>query len=347
ETCAFGLLLSIVGVDGRGRLRRLVVYAAAVLGVTALWLVPVLVLAGPATVASALVGFYVHYTNSRYIGGAGAIAFDLIIPVGVLALIVVSVWLRRREQDTTVPFWVWAAAALLVPTVARQPFAHFVIPSIAPGSMGVSSLGLEWRRLRPLWLRAEGARPYPGTWVPLVAGLGLMAAMGLAMVGAASAGTDWWPIRAPSNHSMVTYYGGAISVMSRQSSLSAYQKGFDYRVPEDAEVGAWIGANGLDGSTAVVWSADAWLYDTNDLQLLLPTPPIYNDNLLLGAALASVVCELAPSLVVTEGTARAEYPSINAVLTADYKEMDHSDDGNEIVWVRDDLVASLPRSPAS
>ncbi len=316
-------------------------------GITALWLIPVVVLAGPGTVAYALVGFYVHYTNSRYTGGGGTIALDLIIPIAALALIVVSVWLRRREEVATVAFWVWAVAALLVPTLARQPFAHFIIPSIAPGSLAVSSLGLGWRRLR---LSRTGLRVPSRTrvaWVPRMAAVGLMGAMGLAMVGASSAGTDWWPIRALPNRSMVGYYAGAIAVMSRQSSLSSYQDPFDYRVPEDAEVGAWISANGLDGSSAVVWSSDAWLYDTNDLQLVLPTPPIYNDNLLLGSDLATRVAQLTPELVITEGAARSEWPAINGVLSADYQEMDHSDDGNEIVWLRDDLVASLPGSPGS
>ena len=103
-----------------------------------------------------------------------------------------------------------------------------------------------------------------------------------------------------------------------------------------------ISANGLDGSSAVVWSSDAWLYETNDLQLVLPTAPIYNDNVLLGSDLAPMVAALTPDLIVTEGHARSAWPSINGVLSADYQEMDHSDDGNEIVWVRDDLVASLP-----
>lgn len=345
ETCAFGLVLSMVGAAGSSRLRRLITYVTTVAGITALWLIPVLVLAGPGTVAYALIGFYIHYTNSHYTGGGGTIALDLILPIAALALIVASVWFRRREEDATVAFWVWAAAALLVPTVARQPFAHFIIPSIAPGSLAVSSLGLGWRRLRPFSHRNQGDGQHPGVRVQRTAALGLMTATGLAMVGASSAGTDWWPIRAPDDHSMVDYYGGAISAMSRQSSLSAYQDPFDYRVPEDAEVSAWISANGLDGSSAVVWSADAWLYDTNDLQLVLPTPPIYNDNLLLGSDLAPVVAQLTPELVITEGAARSEYPSINSVLAGSYQEMDHSDDGNEIVWLRDDLVASLPGPP--
>ncbi len=346
ETCAFGLILALVAPSGASRARRLAVYAAAVVSLTALWLVPALLTAGASAVAYALVGFYLAFTQSRYAQSEAATALELLLPVAILALIVVSAWLRRREHDLTLGFWVWAAAALLVPTVARQPYAHYLVPSIAPGVMALSSLGLGWRRRRES-RRAPAAPRLLGRRAPRLAGVGVVAGAVLALAGGTGAGTDWWPIRAPGNHSMVTYYGGAISVMSRQSSLSAYQDPFDYRVPEDAEVGAWISANGLDGSSAVVWSSDAWLYETNDLQLVLPTAPIYNDNVLLGSDLAPMVAALTPDLIVTEGHARSAWPSINGVLSADYQEMDHSDDGNEIVWVRDDLVASLPRSPAS
>ena len=44
----------------------------------------------------------------------------------------------------------------------------------------------------------------------------------------------------------------------------------------------WLDANGLSGSTAAVWSSDAWVYALADLQIVLPTPPIYNDEVLLG-----------------------------------------------------------------
>ena len=124
-------------------------------------------------------------------------------------------------------------------------------------------------------------------------------------------------------------------------SLEAYQDQFDYRFPEDAAVSAWLTAHGLDGSSAVVWSDDAWLYDDNQLQLMLPTPPIYNDEALLGnyGPVARRVTELDPEVVVTEGASRKSYPEINSVLTAGYREVDQS--GTEIVWVQDGMVAAV------
>ena len=110
---------------------------------------------------------------------------------------------------------------------------------------------------------------------------------------------------------------------------------------------AWISAHGLDGSSAVVWSADSWLYDDNQLQLILPTPPIYNDEALLGnyGPVARRVAELDPEVVVTEGSSRQSYPEINSVLTARYREVDQS--GTEIVWVQDGMVAAVTASPAA
>ena len=168
-----------------------------------------------------------------------------------------------------------------------------------------------------------------------------MVATGLALVGAAPTGLDWPPAFAVGNHSFATYYFGAISTLTRGQSLTTYQDQFDYRVSEDSEVAAWIRAHGLEGSSAVVWSADVWLYELDDLQQLLPTPPIYNDEHLLGydGPVAREVADLEPSIVITEAQSRTSWPEINSVLTTGYQDVDTS--GSEIVWLRHDLVASV------
>ena len=217
--------------------------------------------------------------------------------------------------------------ALLVPAVAGQPYPHYLLPSLVPTALALSSLGL---RL------PAGARS-PRRLV----GAALMVATGLALVGAAPTGLDWPPAFAVGNHSFATYYFGAVSTLTRGQSLTTYQDQFDARVPEDSEVAAWIRAHGLEGSSAVVWSADAWLYELNDLQLLLPPPPIYTDEVLLGndGPVAQKVADLDPEIVITEGSARRADPEINSVLNDAYQEVDES--GSEIVWLRDDMVASV------
>jgi hypothetical protein len=211
--------------------------------------------------------------------------------------------------------------------VASQPWAHYLVPSITPAVLAVSSLPLR--------------SPVGAALSRRLAGAGLVAATLLAVVGAASAGLDWVDILDGSSHNVLYYYGEAISTLTRGQSLTAYQDQFDYRVPEDSAVAVWIRARGLDGSTAVVWSADAWLYDLSDLRLILPTPPIYNDEALLGngGPVARKVANLDPEIVITEGTARQGHPEINSVLAASYQDVDES--GSEIVWLRNDLVASV------
>ena len=329
DTCAFGLILATAG---RASWRRVAVYAATVAGLTAAWLIPALVTAGAGKVASALVGYWVQFTQDQVQGaGQGSLQIPMVFR-GIFALVVLTpvvsaAWLRRRDPDPAWALWVWAAVALLVPAVALQPYPHYLLPSLVPTALAISSLGLR------LPARAPSSRR--------LAGAGLIAATVLALVGAAPTGVDWPPALVVGNHSLATYYGGAFSTLTRGQSLIAYQDQFDYRVPEDSAVAAWIKAHGLDGSSAVLWSADAWLYDLNDLQLLMPTPPIYNDEHLLGyqGPVAQKVADLEPALVITESQSVASWPEIDPVLAAGYKNVDES--GSEIVWLRDDLVASV------
>ncbi|MGA9112362.1 MAG: hypothetical protein WB802_01000, partial [Candidatus Dormiibacterota bacterium] len=308
--------------------RRVAVYGGTVVAITAVWLIPAIVTAGAGKVAYALVGYWIPFTQYRYSGGAaGATLLDLLLAAVALALLVVGACLCRRHRDPRWALWVWAGAALLVPAVARQPYPHYLVPSITPTVLALSSLPLR--------------SPVGAALSRRLAGAGLGAATLLAAVGASSAGLDWVDVLDGSSHNVLDYYDGAISTLTRGQSLTAYQDPFNYVVSEDSAVAVWIKAHGLDGSSAVVWSADAWLYELNELQLLLPTPPIYNDEALLGndGPVAQKVADLDPEIVITEGSARQAYPEINSVLNDGYQEVDES--GSEIVWLRNDLVASV------
>ena len=324
ETCAFGLILAIAG---RASWRRVVVYAATLGALTAIWLVPAIITAGASKVGYALVGFYVNFTQVAYTGGASDVPVHLLIPAGVLVVLVAAAWLCRRDDDPLWALWVWAGAALLVPAVAREPYAHYLVPSLAPCALAVTSLGLRW--------------PERITVSRRLAEVGLIAAAGLAVWPASVAGMDWLPTQAEPGHTLANYYGGAMSVLTRGRSLITWQDDFDYRVPEDSAVAVWVQDHGLDGVPAVVWSSDAWLYELDNLQLVLPTPPIYNDEVLLGYSgpVAEEVAALGPVLVITEGSARTAYPEIDSVLSSAYQQTDEV--GSEIVWVRNDMVASV------
>jgi 4-amino-4-deoxy-L-arabinose transferase-like glycosyltransferase len=329
DTCVFGLILATAG---QASWRRVAVYVATVAGLTAAWLIPAVVTAGAGKVAYALVGYWIQFTQGHVAVAAQGnlqipMAIRAIVVLVVLTLVASGAWLRRRDPDISWALWVWAAVALLVPAVAGQPYPHYLLPSLVPIALALSSLGLRLPAGAPSSRRLAGA--------------GLMVATVLALVGAAPTGLDWPPALAVGNHSFATYYFGAVSTLTRGQSLTTYQDQFDSRVAEDSEVAAWIRAHGLEGSSAVVWSADVWLYDLDDLQLLLPTPPIYNDEHLLGydGPVAQRVAELEPALVITDGDGVTDWPEISSVLAAGYEQVNQS--GSEIVWLRDDLVASV------
>ena len=333
ETCAFGLLLALSPSGSRSR--RVAIYAAGFAVVSLLWLVPSVTLAGPGTVARALVGFWVPFTQSRYPVNGGGVAIALLLPAAVLTLLVVAAWLLRRDPSPTWRPWVWAGAALLVPTVARQPYPHYLLPSVAPTALVLAGLRLPARR---------GARTPPRRTPSRSQRLGLgslAAGFALAVWGGSVAGADWVVPFDAGSAGLAAYYGGAMATLAGGESLAAYQDGFDRRVPEDAAVAAWISAHGLDGAPAVVWSSDAWVYADAHLRLLLPTPPIYNDVVLVGGsgALARRVRQLRPELVVTLSSSMTHYPGLQPVLSAGYTEVDRS--GGEAVWLRDGVVGAV------
>src|ERR1035441_9096063 len=98
------------------------------------------------------------------------------------------------------------------------------------------------------------------------------------------------------------------------SRQATWQNEFDYRVAEDRAAAEWIEGHGLRSTSAVIWSADVWLYSISDFTVIMPTPPIYNDATLLGSygAAAQRIAALAPEIVVTEGTTLAADPEIRS-----------------------------------
>ena len=104
---------------------------------------------------------------------------------------------------------------------------------------------------------------------------------------------------------------------------------------------AWIEREGLSDVTAVVWSSDAWVYALADLQLVVPTPPIYNDEVLLGinGQVATYVANLQPTVIVTSSDAVLEFPEIQNVVKTGYVALFFTDP--DTVWVRADVASQL------
>ena len=75
----------------------------------------------------------------------------------------------------------------------------------------------------------------------------------------------------------------------------------------------------------MAWSSDAWLYVIADLPLGLPTPPIDNDEVLLGSQdkLAQAVAVLDPDMIITGDDALTGFSEIKPLLSSLYRAVDH------------------------
>ena len=86
----------------------------------------------------------------------------------------------------------------------------------------------------------------------------------------------------------------------------------------------------------MVWSADSWPYLLADLQLLLPTPPIYNDVTLLGqnGQVSARVKEINPEIIVAADDATLQFPEVKSVLRGYRVVVSQS---HVTVWLRQDV----------
>ena len=333
ELLAFALALAI---SPRVRLRDCALFVSTVIVFTLAWLGPVIAMAGAGKVAFALVGFYVPFTQSVLPTSAGGQLWHFAEAFIAGALIVGGAFLRRTAARPTWFFVLWAGAALLVPGAAGQPYAHYLIPAVGPVALTIAGLRLPLpRRSLSASMRATARL------APQLTGLVIAAVMG------SVAGLDWVTPAAASplsnsSRNLNDYYGGALATALQQQPRADWDARFDSRVPADEAVATWIQNEKLSDATAVVWSSDAWVYALADLTVEVPTPPIYNDEVLLGinGQVAAYVATLQPDVIVTSTDAVQEFPEIQSVLKTGYVAMFFTDP--DTVWVRADVASQLP-----
>lgn len=337
ETLAFTIALFIAS---KGGWRRAAAFLVPVVLITAAWVTAVVLIAGAHTVAFALVGFYIPFTQSVLPSSThGQLLHFGLAALGGL-LFVFGAWQRRRDQPPVWFFLLWAGAALMVAGVSGQPYAHYVMPAAAPVALSLASIGLVPART------AGRSRTRAAFHVaPQATGVLIAAVM------ASNAGLDWVPSPTPSSllngqpvnnsRNFSVYYGGAIGILTGQMSRSDWENGFDSRVAGDAHAAQFIIDEGLSGARAVVWSSDAWVYALAGLPNLMPTPPIYNDEVLLGqnGQVATYVGSLKPDVIVTSTDALATFPEIKKVLDAGYVSSFWF--YPDTVWVRADIAPTL------
>jgi len=310
------------------------IFLGTVAAITVAWLSAAIITAGAGTVAFALAGFYVSYTQKALPTSAvgGVAHFGLAVGAGLLIAVGAIANRHRPRVDSVLALW--AGATLVVTAVAGQPYPHFLAPAVAPLTLLVVGISVP-----------SASRFHAGGRRSLV-GPGLqIGGLVIAILTAKVAGIDWLPIppSATNSHTLSGYYGGAVAAAFDSTWRTTWLNDFDYRVKGDADAAAWIAANGLKGETAVVWSYDAWVYALADLQIDMPTPPIYNDEVLLGfgGPVEVYVASKRPVVIVVDSVAQALYPEIGTLLAGgEYVDEYHSYPNT--VWVRADRAKHLP-----
>jgi len=315
---ALGLILLV---HPRARVRHFAAYALAAVLATLAWVVPFAVLAGPRTLGFAMIGFYAGDYNLSALPDAHTPLHYALLGLCVVFAVGGAVAARLcmgRTGAAGGAAWmlgVWAVATLLVPAAAQQPFPHFAAPAALPTLLAVAAF-LPDRGLRLAWRPAAALAAAP-----------LVAAVVIAGLMARSAGVDWiphWDSGSTNGYrTLSTYYVGAMEAWTGHLSWTDWEQQWDNRAPADTAVSAWLREHGLSGHRAVVWSSDAWPYLLADLPVLLPTAPIYNDEVLLGqnGEVTDRVRLLEPEIIVTSDDAVATFPEINPLVKSHYREV--------------------------
>jgi 4-amino-4-deoxy-L-arabinose transferase-like glycosyltransferase len=329
ETSAFFLALLLAP---RLLRRDAFIFLGMVVAVTAAWLVAAIITAGADNVVFALAGFYIEYTKKALPSSPAAALAHFGLAAVAAVLIGIGAIASRKLVRVEWVLLLWAGATLLVTAIAGQPFPHFLVPAIAPLSLLASGLSIpSLNRLRA------------GGWKPLVPLTPQLAGLAIAAVMASVAGMDWLPLLtfAPgATHSLSQYYGGAVQAALSSADRIRWDNDFDARVAGDTAVVAFLHSRGLSGSRGVVWSSDAWVYALADLQILLPTPPIYNDEILLGfnGPVEEYVAAARPVVIVTSQDALEQYPEIDRLLDG-IEYINEFESYPDAVWVRADAAA--------
>jgi 4-amino-4-deoxy-L-arabinose transferase-like glycosyltransferase len=329
--CVFGLAIAL---SPLARRRDLLAYVAAVTVPTVAWIGVAVAQAGASRLAFALVGFYVPFTASVFPGTHAGVAVHFAASLAAVVLIGAGALLCRRQSR---PAWVlllWLGGALLIPAFARQPYAHYLGQAVAPAALALAFIPKP-RRLRTVSMADLRRR------LPQLAGVGLAGYM------ATVAGLDWIPQAASAlgngTRTLGLYYGGAIGGVLDNERWFDWDVEFDSRVPADAAVAAWLRQKRLTGRPTVLWSSDTWLYSLADLPVSMPTPPIYNDEVLLGnhGQVADYVASLQPDLIIVAEPDRQMFSEIDRLLDGSrYSEVFVS--RPYTVWQRAGAAAASP-----
>ncbi len=299
--------------------RRSVVAAAtmAVSGVLVivLGMMPALLAAGFHRVFYFLVTSYGDYTTNTLPLNLASVAPR--VAGGVL--LVVGVLVARRRSSAFLLLWGWLAVELFIYMLPNRAYPFHLLPAAVPL---VVLLGALKRPKWPTW-RSWAAWAF----VPLVGSALVSGAIwGSMFAGTKPQGSLYTIARSAGYYPM--FVGRLVGVVG----LTEYDDFYDRRVLAEQEAGRWIRAHHLQGSTAVVWSADSWAYLLTPLTPVLPAPPIYKDfDWLGGKQLLERTRRLHPRVILVTDDALTHFGPIQQLLNARYREEEVSAGG--AVWI--------------
>jgi hypothetical protein len=283
--------------------------------VVALGLVPAVLGAGLHHVFHFLVGSYGEYTTSTLALNLSSVAPRVLGGVLLLAGILVG----RRRSPAFLLLWAWLGIELFVYMLPNRAYPFHLLSAAVPLAVLVGAIA------RPKWsaLRSWAA------WalVPLVASALVSGAIWVDIfASSAPQGSLYTVARSLEYYQM--FAGRSVGVVG----LTDYENFYDRRVFSEREASLWIQAHHLQGSTAVVWSSDAWAYLLARIEPVLPAPPIYKDFEWLGEKqLLERTRLLRPRLILVTDDALSGYGPIQGLLDSRYREVEVSPGGS--LWM--------------
>ena len=305
---------------GLGR-RQLVTTVATALAVVAAAIAPYVGVAGIGNVWFLLVTSFLTYTRDSL-----PVAPGTIVPrVLEIAAILLGAWIGRRRDPRRHLVWIWAAAVLIVETLADRPYVFFSLPMVVP--LLTLFAGTRWPRLR---------QPASRRLLAAGAPLALAAMIPMALWGGILHAHTKFLYTVPLT---AVYYQNFVGHLAGLVTPVAYAGTFDPRAYGESQAALWLRANHLTNRSAVVWSSDSWDYVLANLRPVLPTPAIYVDEAWLGTAVVNARVDRArPQVVVTTADTLFAQPQIHRLLAHGYVRTFAT--GEVAVWV---LRSDLPR----
>lgn len=314
------LLLLVAGRRGWGL--GLAMAASAGVVVAAV-LAPFVAAAGLHNVVFFLVTSYSSYTTSSLHPSFWSVFPRLL---GGFLLVVGALLARRSPTERLLP-WVWLATLFLAYVIPNRGYLHFLLPAVPAAALLAARVGNRgWRK----WgsrVRLAGA--------PLLGSVLVGGYLWFALLGSGQIGGGLFPVKLTE-----LYYPNFAGWLAGDVGRTDYVSLYSRDSLEEHDAVAWLRQNHLTGSTAVVWSPDAWAYLLGRLEPILPEPTIYMNRYLLGTKLLfQRVSHERPVVVIVTSDSYTTYGPIQPFLQRGYAEVQASANGE--LWVRSDVTSRV------